>query len=373
MKAVFWLSLLFVGYTYAGYPVLVWMLSRLRREPRSDVEPDPWPTVCVVVAVHNEQDRVRAKIQNLRRLDYPVDRIRILFVSDGSTDGTERRLRAEPGVEVLAYAVRRGKPHALNMGVEAAGSEVIVFTDVRQQLEPDAVKHLVRRLWQPGIGAVSGELVHRDPQTQTAAHIGLYWRYEKWIRRGESRLASNLGVTGALYAIRREDYTPLPEDTLLDDFEVPIAILRRGKRVVFESRAIISDDLQPNVAGERRRKIRTLTGNFQSFSRNPWLFSPVHNPVFVQFLSHKVFRLLVPYALIALFVSSLLLDGHAYRLAAGLQAAGYAACGLGLLWPRLRRRRLISFLLVFLELNWAAVLAMRNFITGRINVRWEKT
>lgn len=374
MTIVFWIALLFVAYTYAGYPLLVWGLSRLRPEARGEPEAMvSWPTVCVIVAVYNEEARVAAKAANLRALDYPPDRLRIVFVSDGSTDGTNERLAGEPGVDLVSYPVRRGKPHALNIGVQRAREDVLVFTDVRQMLEPRALRYLVARLAQPGIGAVSGELVHLDPETHAAAHIGLYWRYEKWIRKAESRLASNLGVTGALYAIRRRDYKPLAEDTLLDDFEVPIRILRAGKRVVFEARAHVYDELQRSVSGERQRKVRTLTGNFQSFARNPWLFSPRANPVFVQFLSHKVFRLFVPYALALLLLSSLLLDGRFYRMAAGAQLAAYAVCGLGLAWPRLREHRLVSFLVVFLELNWAAVLALANYLGGRVDARWEKT
>lgn len=374
MKLVFWASLLFVAYTYAGYPLLVWTLSRLRREKSAVHEAiAEWPSVCVIVAVYNEQDRVLAKIANLRTVDYPPDKLRIIFVSDGSTDQTNDRVANETGVDLVAYPVRRGKPHALNTGVQAAREEVLVFTDVRQAIEPRALRYLVARLLEPGIGAVSGELVHFDPGTHAASHIGLYWRYEKWIRKAESRLASNLGVTGALYAIRRTDYSPIPNDTLLDDFEIPMRILRSGKRVVFESRAQVFDELQQSVSGERQRKVRTLTGNFQSFARNPWLFSPLANSVFVQFLSHKVFRLFVPYALALLFVSSLFLDGRLYRLVAGVQFVGYAVCALGLAWPQLREQRLVSFLMVFLELNWAAVLALGNFLAGRVDARWEKT
>lgn len=374
MKLVFWASFFFVAYTYAGYPLLVWALSRLRHEPDATLDMvTQWPSVRVIVAVYNEQERVAAKIANLRELNYPRDKLRIAFVSDGSTDATNDRLANEPGIDLHSYAVRRGKPHALNTAVQAASEEVLVFTDVRQTLSLDALRYLVARLLERGVGAVSGELVHLDPQTHAASHIGRYWRYEKWIRKAESRLASNVGVTGALYAIRRAGYTPIPEDTLLDDFEIPMRILRGGERVVFEARAQVFDELQRSVSGERQRKVRTLTGNFQSFARNRWLFSPLANPVFVQFLSHKVFRLFVPYALALLLVSSLLLDGRGYRLVGAAQVAGYAVCAIGLAWPRLRENRLVSFLVVFLELNWAAVLALRNFLAGKIDARWEKT
>ncbi len=371
---VFWLAFAFIAYTYALYPLGIWLLSRLRAEEAADPQRvRVWPSVTVVVAVYNEQERVRAKIENLRALDYPSEQLRILFVSDGSTDATNARIATQPGVELLAYLERRGKPHALNRALGQVSSEIVVFTDVRQMLDPQAVRFLVARLQAPQIGAVSGELVHRDPVTHAAAHIGLYWRYEKWIRKAESRFASTVGVTGALYAIRRADYVPLSEDALLDDFEIPMQIVRRGHRVVFENGALIYDELQPDTVGERKRKIRTLTGNFQAFARHPWLFSPWHNPVWVQFLSHKVFRLFVPYALVILLGASLLATGTGYALAAAAQLLFYAASLAGLAFARWRRNRLISFAVVFFELNWAAVLAMRNVLAGRIDARWEKT
>lgn len=370
--AVFWLGLSFVVYTYLGYPLIVTLLARLR--PGELAEPDEktdWPRLCVLISVYNEAQRVQAKIDNLRSLDYPQDKLRIVFVSDGSTDGTDERLAAA-GVDVVRVPGRRGKPNALNTGAQLVREEIVVLTDVRQMLVPRALKHLVASLLRPGIGAVSGELIHRDPSTQQGAQIGLYWRYEKLIRRAESRLHSTAGATGALYAIRARDLIRLPEDTLLDDFEIPIACVRRGQRVLFEPRAIIYDELQSHSAGERRRKVRTLAGNFQSFARNPWLFAPWRNPIWWQFLSHKAFRLFVPYALAAVLVTSLLLDGL-YRLFGLMQLAAYALAGLGMVCHSLREKRLVSFLVVFVELNWAAVLGLKQYLGGRLSAQWEKT
>ncbi|KPL25757.1 MAG: glycosyl transferase [Acidithiobacillales bacterium SM1_46] len=374
MEALFWAAFGFIVYTYAGYPLGVWMLSRLRPETGGNTPGiRRWPSVTVVVAVHNEQGRVLPKLSNLRALDYELGLLRIMFVSDGSTDATNEHLAMEADVTLLSYPERRGKPHALNIELAQIDSEVVVFTDVRQELEPGAVRCLVARLLEPGIGAVSGELVHRDPVSHTASHIGLYWRYEKWIRKAESRLASTVGVTGALYAIRRRDYVPLPTDTLLDDFVLPMQIVRRGQRVIFEPRAVIYDELQTDTRGERKRKVRTLTGNFQAFVRNSWLFVPGQNPVLVQFLSHKVFRLFVPYAMVALLAASFFASGAVYRVAAAGQVVFYLVVLLGLAAPSFRSNRFVSFALVFVELNWAAVLAMRNFLTGGIDARWEKT
>ncbi|MDI1436865.1 glycosyltransferase family 2 protein [Polyangium sorediatum] len=374
MELWFWLSFVFVAYTYVGYPVGIWILSRFRREePVDPAVVAEWPAVTVVITVHNEAARVAAKIENLRALDYPPERLRFLFVSDGSTDATDAVLLRAPDVTLLRYPERRGKAYALNVAMAHVETPVVVFADVRQQIERRAVRHLVARLLQTGIGAVSGELLHVDPRTRTAAHIGLYWRYEKWIRKAESRFASTVGVTGALYAMRREDYTPLQTGTLLDDFEQPMHLARRGRRVVFEPRAVMYDELQETMAGERRRKIRTLTGNFQSFARHRWLFLPWRNPLWVQFVSHKWFRLLVPYALGVMYVSSLLASGHFYRTAATLQGAFYTLSFVGAALPKLRRIRLVSFAEVFVELNRASVLALRNYLDGRVEARWEKT
>jgi cellulose synthase/poly-beta-1,6-N-acetylglucosamine synthase-like glycosyltransferase len=374
MTTLFWIALAFVAYTYAGYPLAVWLLARLRPVHEPTMPPDvDWPELTVVIAVHNEASRVQAKVDNLRALDYPAGRARFLFVSDGSTDDTVARLRALPDVTLVECPVRGGKPRALNAALLQVRTPLVVFADVRQRIEPGALKHLVRRLLQPGIGAVSGELVHVQPGTETAANIGLYWRYEKWIRKSEAAIASTVGATGALYAMRTEHYTPLADDTILDDFEQPMAVVRRGLRVVFESEARLYDELQTDMGGERKRKVRTLTGNFQSFARHPWLFSPRANPLWIQFLSHKVFRLLVPYALGVLLVAPVFIDGAVYSAFLAAELAFYGAAWLGSRFEGLRRARLVSFAGVFVEMNWAAVQALRAWLAGGVNARWEKT
>jgi poly-beta-1,6-N-acetyl-D-glucosamine synthase len=375
MTLLLWCSVAFIAYTYLGYPLLAALLARLRPDYHGNTDSlsdADCPSVCVIIAAHNEEGRVAAKIANLGELDYPRDRLEVLLVSDGSTDATVERAR-EAGVRVIAFADRRGKPRALNAGVSATAAEVIVFTDVRQRLVPDALRDLIATLRRPGIGVVSGELVHTRPGSMQAARIGLYWRYEKSIRKAESRWSSTVGTTGALYAIRRIDFVPLPEDTILDDFEIPMAVVRRGGRAVIDTRAVMYDELQLETAGERQRKIRTLTGNFQSFARNPWLFSPLENPVWFQFLSHKVFRLLVPYALVSALVSSLASHDPYFRSFGLVQLACYGLAFASRPFRALRERPLVSFISVFVELNVAAVVALCRFSMGRSSARWERT
>jgi cellulose synthase/poly-beta-1,6-N-acetylglucosamine synthase-like glycosyltransferase len=220
---------------------------------------------------------------------------------------------------------------------------------------------------------VSGELVHRASSTQTGQSIGLYWRYEKWIRKSESRLRSTVGATGALYAIRTHDFHPLPPDTILDDFEIPMRIARQGKRILLEPEAHVYDSLQTQSAAEKKRKIRTLTGNFQTFSRNPWLFSPWQNPLWFQFLSHKAFRLLVPYALALTLISSALVPSPFYHLALALQLGFYLLAAAGQWAPATRKSKLVSFAHVFFDMNAAAIVALLLFVSGRVSAKWEKT
>lgn len=375
MTLAFWIALSFVVYTYAGYPLAIWMMARVRREsPLPEGAPDAgWPALSIVIAVHNEAPRLPTKLDNLRGLEYPRNLVKLVFVSDGSTDGTDDILAAQPDVKLIRQAERQGKPQALNAAMREIDTPVVVFADVRQTIGRDALLCLVRRLLEPGIGAVSGELVHVDPQSRTAAHIGLYWRYEKWIRRSESAVASTVGTTGALYALRSEDFTPLAPDTLLDDFEQPMLIARRGKRVLLEPRALMFDELQSDMAGEFKRKVRTLTGNFQSFARHPWMFLPCRNPLWVQFLSHKVCRLFVPYALAIVLFAALFGPTWSYRVFGLVQLCFYAVALAGSWLPSLRNNRLISFATVFVEMNWASVLGLRNWLAGGLNARWEKT
>ena len=373
-EIIFAIGALLIVYTYAGYPLAIaWLARRRPTPPHRPLGDADCPHVTAIIAVHNEQDRVLRKIDDLRAQDYPQDKLRIVFVSDGSTDETNARLADHPQASLLSYPERRGKAHAINVAMATATTPVVLLCDVRQQAQPQALRQVVSRLMAPGIGAVSGELVHRDPANPTASQIGAYWRYEKWIRQSESAVSSVVGATGAFYAIRREAYVPLPPDTLLDDFEIPMQIVRQGLLVKFESNALVYDELQKDMTGERKRKLRTLSGNFQSFARHRWLFSPQANPVWLQFISHKVLRLVVPYALIAC-LAACLTSAQAWMRALGvLQIAFYALACCPRFWPGLARNRLVSLAHVFTEMNLTALEAgLRYALSGKA-ASWDKT
>ncbi|PID59929.1 MAG: glycosyl transferase [Gammaproteobacteria bacterium] len=376
MMLLFAASVLFCLHTYAGFPL--WLHWRASKRPPLPAAVPPakgndWPSVSVIIAAHNEARHLPAKIRSLDALDYPADRLEVVFVSDGSSDATNRLLgdavAERAGWRLIEQAPAAGKPSALNRGVAAAAGEVLLMMDARQPISTNAAKALVARLLTPGVGAVSGELVLATDAGGEAGNVGLYWRYERWIRANESRLFSTTGATGALYAIRHEDFQPLPPDTLLDDFDIPVRLLRQGRRTLFEPEAKVFDQAEASAAGEFRRKVRTLAGNYQSFRRHPWLFNPATNPVWWQFLSHKVFRLLVPFAMGLALVSSLLGDGILLDTAFWLQIAFYA---LGLWGLDGSGGRLANVIAVFLQLNAAAVLGAWRALTGTAGVRWKR-
>jgi cellulose synthase/poly-beta-1,6-N-acetylglucosamine synthase-like glycosyltransferase len=374
MAILFWTSLAFVAYTYFGYPLLLLLFSSFKSKPESEaVEPEQWPTVGFVIPIHNERKHLERKVANLFELDYPADRIRFYFSSDGSEDGSNEYLSTVEGVSLLSYSPRQGKPTAINTALPQLQEDIVVFSDARQVVAKDAIKKLVSRLLLPGIGAVSGELHHYDAKTNIGNSVGLYWRYEKWIRTHETMLHSVAGVTGALYCIYRKDFSPIPSDSLLDDFEVPIRILKSGRRIVLESGAIVFDSALEDAAVERVRKIRTIAGNFQSFSRHKWLFSPLSNPIWFQFISHKVFRLLVPYALLLMLIGSFLATGWFYLLAAVGQVLFYLLALVGPRNENLKNNKLVSIIIVFCQLNMAAVLGLKQYLSSSTNVKWEKT
>jgi cellulose synthase/poly-beta-1,6-N-acetylglucosamine synthase-like glycosyltransferase len=320
------------------------------------------------MAVHNEEKALAQKLGNLANLDYPQDRYEIIVISDGSTDATNQILSAQivSRLRTLILPERQGKAVALNRGIEVAEGEILVFTDARQLIEAKALRYLVGNFADPEVGCVGGELVLADSRTDAApgAGVGLYWRLEKKIREWEGAARSVVGASGCLYAVRKRLIAPLPTGTILDDVYLPLLVARQGGRVVLESRALAFDRV---ATGQREfwRKVRTLAGNYQLIRIAPWLLTGA-NPVRLEFVCHKLLRLLVPFALAAVFVSSLSLKGAVYELALALQVVFYAMSALTIFRRRLGVvSRLAEVSLAFLLLNMAAVVAFLYFVTGR--------
>jgi poly-beta-1,6-N-acetyl-D-glucosamine synthase len=321
-ESVFWASLTFVLYSYCGYPLILLLWKSLSPRPvnKAPLEPD----VTLVVAAFNEKDTIRQKILNCLSLDYPREKLQIIISLDGPTDGTEilALTFASQGVQLSCAPKHIGKAAAINSAVAKARGSLLVFADARQILDRNVIRELAANFSDPSVGAASGELVfvHGD---KGQSGVGLYWRYETLIRTMESEIHSVVGATGALYAMRREYFRELAEDTLLDDVVIPMTVVLNGGRVVLDRNAR-AFDRPARLDREFERKVRTLTGNFQMIARMPQLLNPWRNPVFFQFVSHKVTRLLVPYLLASMLVANLFLLRGGYLVFLGLQAVWYS-------------------------------------------------
>jgi cellulose synthase/poly-beta-1,6-N-acetylglucosamine synthase-like glycosyltransferase len=304
MKIAFWISLAVIGYTYAGYPSIMFLLARLRPRPwrRADVQ----TSVSVIMAVHNGAHLLRGQIDHLISLD-PAYVREVIVVSDGSNDGTEDILQeaTDSRVQSIILEEQGGKAAALNRGIAAASSEVLLFVDIRPKVAPGALTQLLSNFADPSVGCVAGELgLNSDGHDAAASAVsGVYWKYEQWIRNCEAAWDSPVGVYGGFYAVRRALMTPFPAGIILDDMFQPLAIIRQGYRSVLDRSACVTDTWPGKVAGEFQRKVRTLAGNYQLVACAPWVLS-LRNRVLFQLVSHKLLRLAVPYFFVLLLVSS---------------------------------------------------------------------
>ncbi|MFM7150458.1 MAG: glycosyltransferase family 2 protein [Gemmataceae bacterium] len=331
--------------------------------------------VSFVVCALNEEKRIEGRVAELLHLlDRGGIEGEVVVVSDGSTDDTVLRAgkSGDPRVHVLDLPERVGKAEALSRGAAEAKHEILAFADVRQTWADDALSRLLNNFADPEVGAVSGDLVLTSGSGSIAG-VGLYWRYEKWLRRKESQIASQVGVTGAICACRRELFRPIPRGTLLDDVYWPMRVVLQGRRVVHDSRSLAYDRLPSEAHAEFRRKVRTLAGNYQLVALLPELLLPWRNPLWVQLFSHKLARLLVPWALLGLFLSNvfLLREGPLPVLAMAAQILGYAIGLIGLRTDRLGK--LGSALASFLVLNAAAGASLWVWLSGGAGSSWKKT
>lgn len=370
---LFWCCIGVVAYTFLVYPALLALLAAWRKRALP-VEGTYPASVSVVVAAHNEQARIGDRVRDLlAQLQAPGIEGEVIVVSDGSTDGTAEVVRGLDGaVRLIELTPNVGKAAALNRGVEVARGEILAFADARQRWAPGTLKRLVDDFADPAIGAVSGDLVI-EAAPGVIAGLGLYWRYEKAIRRLSSRVGSSVGVTGAVCAVRRVLFQPIPPGLILDDVYWPMRVVMQGYRVVHDERALAFDRLPTRAKDEFRRKVRTLGGNFQLVANLPALLVPWKNPIWWQFVSHKLSRLLMPWALIgALVTAAALLPRPIYCAALALQLVGYAIALMGLSQAGGRRSRLAAAAASFLVLNAAAWLSFWVWLFGGSSRSWHK-
>ena len=372
MRALFWVSCAVLAYSYLGYPLLVWILARLfGHEPAKQ---EMLPLVSLLIPAYNEEAELARKLQNSVSLDYPADRLEIVVASDGSTDDTEAIARAwAPRVRLIAMSSHIGKAAMLRRVTPALPGEIVVFSDVSSELEPDALRALVRNFSDDRVGCVSGLYRLKASDDLRGQGEGLYWRYETWIKRQESRLHSILGAHGAFYAIRRSLFPQLNDATINDDYLIPMRIVEQGYRAIYEPGARAWEREVASIHGEFARRRRIAVGNCQQIKELASLLNPVRGWVAFCFVSHKVLRTFAPVAMLLAFLSSFWLPWPWSSAVLTLQTIFYAGAWAGYLCQR--RGVTISWLsppLYFCLGNLAMLAGLLRYCVGRQSAVWER-
>jgi len=373
-RVAFWVSLGALAYVYILYPLL---LSLLRMMVRRPIKVQTFePSVCLFIAANDEAAIIAAKLENALALDYPADKLEIVVASDGSVDGTDDIVKTfAPRVVLIAQSPRRGKIAAINHGLETISADVVVFSDANTFLERNAIRALVRNFGAEEVGCVSGDVALVGDRALLARSEDLYYHYERWIQHAESDIGSMIGADGALYAIRRCLFSPRPEDTILDDMAIPMAVVRAGGRVVFEPNARAQEPGVESALEEFARKTRVVAGAMQFLAR-PDSSVPVSAPqVILSLVSHKALRWLSPGFAMIVFATSMTLAGtgafYQYTVVSILQAVvlilGLAGCV-----PALRRLPPIGLSHYFCLVQAAAAAGFVKGLSGRQSVLWRR-
>jgi cellulose synthase/poly-beta-1,6-N-acetylglucosamine synthase-like glycosyltransferase len=379
LAIVFWSCLAVVAFAYLGYPLLIFVASRVfgRAPAAPTVDDSRLPVISLLIAAHNEEADLEARILNALALDYPPGKLEIVIASDGSTDGTNDIVRryAARGVQLFAYEKNRGKATVLNQSVPRLRGEVVLLSDANTHMAPDAARRLAAWFADPEVGVACGRLVLTDPRTGRNVD-GLYWKYETFLKASESRLGALLGSNGAIYAIRKPLFPGVPPGTLIDDFVIPLEAKRRsGCRIIYDTRAVATEETAPTILAEFRRRVRIGAGGFQSIGMLWPLLSPANGWVALTFFCHKILRWACPFLLLGLFVANVLLAGE--PLYAGLltaQVAFYAGAAAGH-WLPARPRFLRYFRLptMFATMNLALFFGFVRWLRGGHTGVWTRT
>ncbi len=369
---VFWASLAMLVYVYAGYPLVLRAWAGIGRKGVASAPHEPH--VCLLIAANDEAAVIGAKVENSIRIDYPMDRLDIIVASDGSLDGTNDIVRAfAPRVQLFALAERRGKIAAINEAMLGVKADIVVMSDANTFLRRDAVRMLVQNFADPEVGAVSGDVVLTGERAALAGSEDLYYRYERHLQRLESEIGSLVGVDGALYAIRRQLFTPPPADTILDDMAIPMGVLRTGHRVVFEAGALAEEAGSGSSSEEFWRKVRVVAGAVQ-FLLRPDSGVPINRlQALFTLVSHKALRWMSPAFAAAAFTSSVLLAPSSMFFSTVLAAeCGVLILGLAGCVPALRRISIVALPHYFCLVQGAAVVGFARGIAGRQPVAWRR-
>ena len=385
-KIIFWLSLGLVVYPYAIYPFalfLVYSVTQAWRDlrylgaPRNRRTDTPslsgMPGVTIIVPAYNEEKVLPAKIENLRNLDFPQDRLQVIFVSDGSADRTNEILRAAQGenFHCILLNERKGKANALNQAVAQATNQILVFCDAATLFELDAIKKLVRHFSDPEVGAVCGA-VRYEAGSDALQTEGAYWRYESALRMMEARMGAILNASGCIYALRRECFAPVPQNTILEDFVIPMRARRLGFAVLYDPEAVAIEFPASTVSGEFARRVRLAVGSFRAVK--DLVRVPLRGFTPFALISHKLLRWLVPFFAITFLLSNIFLAGAPfYRVALAAQLLFYFWAGLGYFFYQHMRRVRYGLVPYFLfAMHLAFIVGFFRCLIGADRAVWQK-
>jgi cellulose synthase/poly-beta-1,6-N-acetylglucosamine synthase-like glycosyltransferase len=376
LEALFWISASLVLYVYAGYPALMSLIAR-RRRSNALLNENDLPKVTLLISAYNERLVIHEKLRNALALDYPGNHIEIIVISDCSDDGTDEIVRqfAPERVQLVRQAERLGKSKGLNLGVQAASGQILVFSDANSIYRPDAIRVLVRHFFDASVGYAVGNCAYVNSPTQAASaeSEGLYWKLETWLKEKESDFGSVVGGDGAIYAIRRELFTPL-RATDINDFLNPLQIIARGFRGVYDRAAVCYEEAGDSFEKEFNRKVRIISRSMNAVRRAPRVLLPWVQPRhWLALISHKVLRWFAPvFLLVALFAGILLWPLPLYRIATLLQAAFFALAAAG--WAvesRPKPSRILYLPYYFCLVNLASLFGIFKFFGGSLSPTWQ--
>lgn len=384
MYIIFWISVFIVLYTYIGYGLLLYLLLKLKaiiKGKKTIPEPGYTPSLTLIVAAYNEAYCIEEKILNTLALNYPADKITIIFITDGSTDETPSIVAKYPQIKGMHQPGRNGKIAAVHRAMEQVSSEVVVFTDANTMLNSEALMLMCRHYIDPTVGAIAGEKrVQIGDTADATAGEGFYWKYESKLKKWDSELYSVVGAAGELFSIRTDLYTPVEPDTILDDFMISMHIALKGYRIVYEPDAYASELASANTREELKRKIRIAAGGVQSTIRLKSLLWPFNQPVLsFEYISHRILRWMVtPYMMILAFTLNALIVyssswGGIYGLMLGCQLFFYLAAFLGWILEQRQLKVKVFFIpYYFCLMNYAVVAGLLRYCFTEQSVLWEK-
>ncbi|QDV18626.1 Beta-monoglucosyldiacylglycerol synthase [Gimesia panareensis] len=381
--SLFWGSLALIAYAYAGYPLLVWLLSRRldRQENTTEkseaVRTQELPFVSIIIAAYREEDVILERLNNLVLLDYPPDKLEILIGCDGNEDLTGELVSTfnDSRIRLLQFEERRGKSSVLNDCVPAARGEILVFSDANTHMDRQCIKQLVRHFDDETIGGVCGQLILEDAATGKNVD-GLYWKYENFLKQCETSLGAVLGVNGALYALRKSIYTPIPPETIIDDFLIGMRVHLAGRRLIYDGSAFATEETATSVQAEFKRRVRIGTGGFQSLRHLKGLLSPRYGYIAFAFWSHKLMRWFCPvFMTVALLANLCLLSQPLYQVTLLGQGLFYLSAFLGM---KLGSggglvRKLCRVPGMFVQMNLALGMGLFRWLFTRQTGTWERT